>query len=118
MLADLAILSHITMRTLKENPTLADIQEYVGVLERELGFDKTTTNLQSALQLGEEVGELFKAIRKAEKMRVAGDAKIGSIDEELADILIFISAIANRYSIDLEKALRNKEEINKKREWK
>ena len=102
---------------LKQNPTLGDIQAYVSILEQERGFDKTTTNIQSALQLGEEVGELFKAIRKAEKMRVDTNSKFTSIEEELADILIYVSALANRYGVNLEEAFRAKEEINKKRVW-
>jgi NTP pyrophosphatase (non-canonical NTP hydrolase) len=40
------------------------------------------------------------------------------VEEELADIIIYLSSIANRYNINLETAFRNKEEINKKREWK
>lgn len=105
------------MLYLKEKPTLADIQEYVRQMEKERGFDMSCSNTQSALQLGEEVGELFKALRKAEKRRIDNNSKFTSIEEELADILIYISSIANRYNIDLEKAFREKEEINKKREW-
>ncbi len=103
---------------LGENPTLGEVQEYVRQIEKDRGFDKTTTNIQSCLQLGEEIGELFKAVRKAEKMRVDEKSAIGSIDEELADILIYVMCIANRYGIDLATALREKEEVNKKREWK
>jgi len=103
---------------LKEHPTLKDVQDYVREMEQERGFDKTTPNLQTCLHLGEEVGELFKAVRKAEKMRIDEASAVGSVDEELADILIYILALANRYGIDLEQALREKEEVNKKREWK
>lgn len=106
------------MISLKERPTLGDIQEYVREMERERGFDKTTSNLQSCLHLGEEMGELFKAVRKAEKMRIDNKSAVGSIDEELADILIYIMAIANRYGIDLERAFKEKEEVNESREWK
>jgi len=101
---------------LKENPTLTDIQQYVTDLELERGFI-TQNVLQKCLMLGEEVGELFKAVRKSENIKIASDSKLSSVDEELADILIFICAIANRMEIDLEKALRDKEEINKKRTW-
>ena len=104
--------------SLKEQPTLGEIQEYVREIERERGFDTTTSNVQSCLQLGEEIGELFKAVRKAEKMRVDERSAIGTIDEELADILIYVMCIANRYGVDLATALREKEEVNKRREWK
>jgi NTP pyrophosphatase (non-canonical NTP hydrolase) len=101
---------------LKKQPTLADFQKYVKELEQERGFIEQNV-LQKCLMLGEEVGELFKAIRKKEKMKIDNNSKFGSIDEELADIIIYICAIANRCGIDLEKAFREKEEINKGREW-
>ena len=105
------------MPTLKNNPTLKDIQNYVVELEKERGFDKEEIT-QKCLLLGEEVGELFKAIRKKEKIKIDHNSKFGSIDEELADVIIYLCAIANRFNIDLEKAFRDKEEINKKRVWK
>jgi len=101
---------------LKKEPTLRDIQTYVKQLEEERGFSKEPT-LQKCLLLGEEIGELFKAIRKSEKVKIDKKSKVTSVEEELADILIYISAIANRYNIDLEQAFRDKEEINKKRTW-
>ena len=108
----------IRMPHLGNNPTLHDIQAYIREMELERGFNKTSTNIQTALQLGEEVGELFKAIRKAENMRTDANSVFTSVEEELADVLIFTIALANRYSIDLERAFRDKEEVNKERKWK
>jgi NTP pyrophosphatase (non-canonical NTP hydrolase) len=69
--------------------------------------------------LGEEVGELFKAVRKSDKsMKMDANSDFGEIPEELADILIFIFSIANRYGVNLEEAFKNKEEKNKERTWK
>ena len=102
---------------LPQNPKLADFQQYVKDLEEARGFSVQTV-LQKCLMLGEEVGELFKAIRKTEGLTVDKNSKIGSITEELADCLIFLCSIANKYGIDLEKSFREKEEINKKRVWK
>lgn len=104
------------MPILSTSPTLATIQQYVRDLEQERGFTDVTLQ-QNCLMLGEEVGELFKAIRKTENMRVDSNSKIGSVDEELADIIIFLCAIANRKGIDLEQALRDKEAINATRTW-
>lgn len=42
---------------------------------------------------------------------------VGSVEEELADILIYLCVIANQFDINLEQALRDKEEINKQRTW-
>lgn len=105
------------MQELKQQPTLKDLQKYVLDMEKERSFSKdVAVNL---LMLGEEVGELFKAIRKHGNLnKIDSNSKFGSVDEELADILIFICAIANRFEIDLEKAFRDKEEINNKRVWK
>jgi hypothetical protein len=57
-----------SMPNLKSNPTLCDYQQYVSEMIKERGFTENTV-LQNSLMLGEEVGGLFKAIRKAEKMR-------------------------------------------------
>ncbi len=104
------------MLKLTEKPTLADFQEYVRQLEQERGFSDQDA-LQKCLLLGEEVGELFKAVRKSINIKVDAESKIGSVAEELADVVIFICSIANRFDIDLEKAFREKEEVNKKRTW-
>lgn len=100
---------------LKEKPTIQDFQKYVLDLENERGFTKDV--LKNCLMLGEEVGELFKAIRKGTNLQIDHNSKFGSIDEELADVLILVCAVANKFDIDLEKAFRDKEEINKKRIW-
>lgn len=105
------------MLTLKKSPTLADFQEYVQRLEEERGFVDVSL-VQNCLLLGEEVGELFKAIRKIDNMRTDPNSKIGTVTEEVADVLIFLCSIANRLDIDIEQAFRDKEEINKKRTWK
>jgi len=105
------------MPELKSNPTLKDYQKYVTELELERGFSEQNV-IEKCLMLGEEVGELFKAVRKAENIKVDHNSTFTSISEELADILIFVCSIANRCGVDLEQAFRAKEEINKNRTWK
>lgn len=105
------------MPTLNKQPTLSDYQKYVDELEKERGFFDQGV-LEKCLMLGEEIGELFKAIRKAEQIKTDENSKITSVKEELADVFIFICSIANRYEIDLEEAFREKENINKTRTWK
>ena len=95
---------------------LADYQAYVVELERERGFDGQRP-IDKCLLLGEEVGELFKAVRRAEGLSVDPDSKIGDIADEAADVLILLCAIANRYGVDLEQAFREKEALNKTRRW-
>lgn len=95
---------------------LQNLQQYVIKLENERGFINQTI-LEKCLLLGEEVGELFKAIRNSENMLVDINSEKHEIGDELADILIYVCAIANRCNIDLEAAFRHKEELNKKRKW-
>ncbi|MEM7016639.1 MAG: MazG nucleotide pyrophosphohydrolase domain-containing protein [Pseudomonadota bacterium] len=102
------------MPTLPEQPVLSDFQQYVTELEAERGFSDQTV-IDKCLLLGEEVGELFKAIRTREGLKV--DVPGSDVAGELADVMIFLCSIANRCDIDLEKAFREKEAINETRTW-
>jgi len=104
------------MPHLGERPTLADLQRYVAELETERGFADQTVR-DKCLLLGEEIGELFKAIRREEGLLIDEQSVSPEVAHELADILIYLCAIANRRGIDLEKAFRAKEEINGSRTW-
>ncbi|MDD2515921.1 MAG: MazG nucleotide pyrophosphohydrolase domain-containing protein [Candidatus Gracilibacteria bacterium] len=104
------------MFKLKENQLLKDLQEYILETGVELGFDKLSAT-QRCLMLGEEVGELFKSVRKYEKIKIDKDSKVDSIEDELADILKQVCAVANYFQIDLEKAFIEKEKKNIGR-WK
>lgn len=105
------------MPELKNQPTLSDYQSYVSQLEKERGFSGQST-IDKCLLLGEEVGELFKAVRKTEGLAMDSNSQFTEVGDELADIFIYLCAIANRKNIDLEEAFRSKEKINKKRTWK
>ena len=105
------------MPELKSEPTLRDFQKYVSELEIERGFHIQNT-IDKCLLLGEEMGELFKAVRKSEGLAVDTNSEFTEIGDELSDILIYVCAIANRKGIDLESSFRKKEEKNKQRTWK
>jgi len=104
------------MPELKANPNLTDFQKYVAELETERGFSDQSAQTKCLL-MGEELGELFKAVRKAERIAIDPESTVGDIGDELTDIFIYLCAIANRYNIDLEQAFLSKEEQNKKRTW-
>ncbi len=104
------------MLHLERNPTLQQFQEYVATMVEERGFQDQSI-FQTCLLLGEEVGELFKAVRKEEGMHIDPQSEVGLVEGELADILIYCLTIANKKNIDLETAFRKKEEINKQRTW-
>jgi NTP pyrophosphatase (non-canonical NTP hydrolase) len=104
------------MPELPSHPILSDFQKYVFELEKERGFSSQTT-IDKCLLLGEEIGELFKAIRKTEGLVVDKNSNFTDIGDELADIFIYLCAIANRKNINLEEAFLKKEEKNKIRKW-
>ncbi|HEV2640937.1 MAG TPA: MazG nucleotide pyrophosphohydrolase domain-containing protein [Actinocrinis sp.] len=104
------------MIPLEQATALDDVQDYVAAMEEERGFSQRDV-ISQCLLLGEEVGELFKAVRKQQNMRVDPNSLIGSVEEELADVLIYVCAIANRLSVNLDAALRKKEAINEGRQW-
>lgn len=104
------------MLPLEKSSALQDLQRYLLEMEEERGFSSRGV-VQQCLLLGEEVGELFKAVRKHEKMRTGTTSITGTVDEELADVLIYVCAIANRLGVNLEDALRRKEAVNETRAW-
>ena len=105
------------MPLLPPEPRLHHLQKYVAELEVERGFDQQDA-LQKCLLLGEEVGELFKAVRKATRMGVDSAADLAPLADELADVLIYLCCIANRFGVDLEQGFRDKETKNAQRVWR
>src|SRR5690242_4429156 len=100
------------MPELSSHPTLKDLQNYINEMEIERGFDDNTV-MQKCLMLGEEVGELFKSVRKSHGgMRLATKGYEPDAAGEIADVLILLTSIANRLGIDLETAFRDKEAKN------
>ncbi|ONH22657.1 hypothetical protein BL253_35055 [Pseudofrankia asymbiotica] len=85
-------------------------------METERGFTGQSVYEQT-WRLMEEAGELARAVRKNKGQRALTGELIGSIDEELADTLIFACSIANRLGIDLSDAIRAKEALNETRSW-
>ena len=103
---------------LPAKPTLKDYQLYVHQLVHLRGFEKE--NLSGIFMLlVEEVGELAKAARKHAKLKMdVNHSKQENAAHEAADIFMYLLDICNHLDIDLEKAIREKEEINRKRVWK
>ena len=96
---------------LKDNPVIADFQDYVQKMKEQPKLD--------CMMLAEECGELISAIRKHMKGGSIGSGShIGDIKLEMADVFIILLGMANMHGVDLEKAFREKEEINKQRIWK
>lgn len=101
---------------LKQKPTLIDFQNYIKEMVIERGFDKETTPEMFMLFL-EECGEMAKAARKASGIKTDDTSEKFKLEQEVADVFIYLLDICNHFNIDLEKAFRDKEELNKKRSW-
>ena len=84
---------------------------------KERGFGKENVSDIFMLFL-EECGEMAKAARKAKSMKTDEKSEVFHLAHETADVFIYLLDICNQFEIDLEKAFREKEEINKKRDWK
>ena len=101
-----------------DKPQLKDLQEYIREMVKERGWDKNSFQ-DIFLLFSEEVGELAKAMRDASGMyKDKKKLKKIELEEEFADVLMYLIDLANYFDVDLEKAFREKEEVNAKREWK
>jgi NTP pyrophosphatase (non-canonical NTP hydrolase) len=95
---------------------LPQYQNLVKQLAKKRGFDEETVPEVFTL-LVEEVGELAKAIRKANGQKVDKTSKQHEVEEEAADVFWLLIDLCNRLDIDLAKAFDSKEKKNQKRNW-
>lgn len=104
------------MEPLSQGASLPGIQNYVAKMEAERGLDKQDLPSQ-CLKLGEEVGELYRAVRKLQGHPQDPGGRVADVADEAADALILLMSIVNRCGIDLEDAFRTKEARNESRVW-
>jgi len=104
------------MDPLSQGASLPGIQDYVAKMEAERGLDKQDLPSQ-CLKLGEEVGELYRAIRKLQGQPQDPDGRTADVGDEAVDALILLMSIVNRCGINLEDAFRAKEALNESRVW-
>lgn len=102
---------------LKDDPTLADIQDYIKQVLKHRGFDKQSVDHEFRM-LVEEVGEMAKALRKQSGGFIADDSENRELAHECADVMWMLICVCNSMGINLEQALREKEEHNKTRTWR
>lgn len=107
------------MIELPPDPTMQAYQTYVHDLEAKMGWLDVDL-VETCFLMGEEVGELFKAVRKVKGMfvegNVTGDRK-QEVAHEIVDVLNYLLAVANRLDIDVETAFREKNTANQSRTW-
>ena len=110
------------LATLKPEASLTDLQDYVRRMVISRGFEDETPQ-QVMLMIAEEVGELAKALRKTAGIKIDAtntnilNADKHTIGDEMADVLLYLFALANILDINLASALHHKEEKNTKRRW-
>lgn len=112
---------------LEPGAPMRSYQTYVAALEQMHGWLDTDL-IHNCFLMGEEVGELFKAIRNhnryciesASSSAESSDAQQGSkaaVADEIVDVFNYLLALANRLDIDLEAAFREKNARNQARSW-
>lgn len=102
---------------LQNNPTVGDIQKYIQEVLEYRGFADQALEYEFGM-LVEEIGELAKALRQSGGGFKAADSDDFKVRHEAADVFWMLACVCNRLGIDLEQALREKEEHNKTRTWK
>jgi NTP pyrophosphatase (non-canonical NTP hydrolase) len=85
---------------LPPRPATAAFQRYYSRIAAQRGYDRETLK-DCVILLLEEVGELARAVRKAEGMVRHGVEEQNSCAEEIADVFLYAMHIANALSIDL-----------------
>lgn len=97
--------------------TLAEWQAFIKARTTERGFDNETLQDEFML-LVEEIGELAKAMRPLHGVKTASDSAKLELEHEVADVFWLLTCVCNTLGIDLESAIRSKEDKNNKRVWK
>ncbi len=110
------------MIELPQQASVADLQRYVHELEASKGWLEADL-ARNCFLMGEEVGELFAAVRKLEPLLHPDPEAPGRreavehVGEELVDVMNYLLAIANRLDLDLEACFRAKNARNQHRTW-
>ncbi len=108
---------------LSEGAPMREYQRYVHELESMHGWLDVDL-VHNCFLMGEEVGELFKAVRRVQRLYEQADAPAAQaeerrehVGEEIVDVLNYLLAVANRLDIDVEDAFRRKNARNQERSW-
>ena len=107
------------LNNLKSEDSLDTIQDYIKKVIDIRGFGTEEVEKKIPLLL-EEVGELSKAIRKEKTNMGIDKSKIknyDTVESEIADVFIVLTAICNKLDINLYDCLIEKERTNIERNW-
>lgn len=79
-------------------------EEIINEIDSKLGFTHDNKNL--ILHLTEELGEISRQILNPELKRQEMNTE--NLKEEIADVMLLLSKLANNNQIDIEEAIENK----------
>lgn len=103
---------------LSKKSSVEEIQRYIKDMIKTRGF--RTGLLERMCLLTEEMGELAKEVRKTSKNLMTDSEKEynSNLENEITDVFICLMGMCELLDMDIVEGLKNKEEINFKREWK
>ena len=106
----------VSAENLSKNMSLYELREYIRAMIKQRGFENETPQ-DIVLLMVEEVGELAKAVRKLVGLKIDQNKidSYSSVEEEIADVFIYLLDLCVAFDIDLLSALKNKELKNEKR---
>jgi len=84
---------------------LGELQKQIEAIRTERGF--TTDPVRLLALLTEEVGEVAGELKKTWSKNYAA-LDVADLADELADVFVLVSALATKFDIDLETAVRSK----------
>ena len=95
---------------------LADLQQAISEVRAERGFYTDPGKIM--VLPTEEIGEVASQVRKIWSTN-HDDFDKGRLEEEIADVFVLLTALANRFDIDIEQAVDRKFfEKDSKRTWR
>ena len=95
---------------------ISELQKHVWDFSRKHGFDQSSMETRT-VYLMSEVGEMAKEILQLKFHPEQNEEIKERLGMEIYDVVWNLLELANKLEIDLEKAFRQKMEINKERVW-
>lgn len=106
------------LNKLSKKSSVEELQKYIKDMLEVRGF--RTSLLERMCLLTEEMGELAKEVRKTDNNLMIDINKNynSNLENEITDVFICLMGMCELLDMDIVQGLKNKEEINFKREWK
>jgi NTP pyrophosphatase (non-canonical NTP hydrolase) len=93
---------------------LLDLRDLIRVFVEEREWGKFNSPKNLAIALNVEAGELLEPFQWLENGDIRElDQKLEEVEHEIADVFIYLIALADRLQIDLKRAVETKMEINR-----